>query len=133
MVWFMSCAIIIRGCYLWVGECERWTWTTNMILWARGNTFNKFRPCQRVYFLTYFGDMEKYSLTQLNIFPCHQCVHVAFNGFKSLELKRLQCLLSSISYNRLGIGPPKEGVHAWFLMEIYDKICKQVLWLLKQS
>jgi hypothetical protein len=25
-----------------------------------------------------------------------------------------------------------EGVHAWFLMGIYNKIYKQILWLLKQ-
>jgi hypothetical protein len=125
-LWFDLCHVssLRRDVISWVGECEQWKWTTNMTLWTRGNILNKFCPCQRVYFLTYFCDMEKYSLTQLNIFPYHQCVHVAFNGFKLFKLKGLRCLWTSISYNRLGTRQPREGVHAWFLMGIYDKICK---------
>jgi hypothetical protein len=36
-----------------------------------------FVHIKRYIFLTIFGDVEKYYLTQSNILPCHQGIHVA--------------------------------------------------------
>ncbi len=47
--------------------------------------------------------------------------HMVFNGSKLLGWKGLQCLWTSISYNRLRTKQPGEGVHAWFLMGIYTR------------
>jgi hypothetical protein len=60
------------------------------------------------YFFDIFWWHGKIFPNTIEFFPCHQRVHVAFNGFKLLELKRLRCFWISISYNRLGTKKPRE-------------------------
>jgi hypothetical protein len=65
---------------------EQWTWTTSRVSWTRRNIFNKSRPCQRIYFLTYFVDVEEYTLTQWNFFHMTKVStwpsHVVFSGLR---------------------------------------------------
>ncbi len=93
---------------------EHWSWAVNMI------------PCVGNNILINFVHVRKYIiwyilLTWKNI-PWHNWIF--FHITKALTWP-----------SHVAFSSPKhhvERVHVWFLMGIYEKICKQILWMLKQ-